>query len=40
MNYGFMDNMGIWFENFALPVVVNECLKQSYDGTMEVYCQL
>jgi hypothetical protein len=36
-NYGFMDNMGIWFENFALPVVVNECLMQSYDGTIRLF---
>jgi alpha-L-fucosidase 2 len=35
--YGFMDMMGIWFENFALPVVVNECLMQSYNGTIRLY---
>jgi alpha-L-fucosidase 2 len=35
--YGFMDKMGIWFENFALPVVVNECLMQSYDGTIRLF---
>ena len=33
-NYGFMDKMGVWFENFALPVVINECLMQSYNGTI------
>ena len=27
--FDFMRNMGIWFENFALPVVINECLLQS-----------
>lgn len=32
-----MDKMGIWFENFALPVVVNECLMQSYDGTIRLF---
>ncbi|HEX7410907.1 MAG TPA: glycoside hydrolase N-terminal domain-containing protein [Bacteroidales bacterium] len=37
MNYGFMDKMGIWFENFALPVVVNECLMQSYDSTIRLF---
>src|SRR5450759_2929583 len=37
MNYGFMDKMGIWFENFALPVVVNECMMQSYDGTIRFF---
>jgi hypothetical protein len=36
-DYGFMDNMGIWFENFALPVVVNECLMQSYDGVIRLF---
>lgn len=36
-NYGFMKNMGIWFENFSLPVVINECLMQSYDGTIRLF---
>jgi hypothetical protein len=36
-NYGFMDKMGIWFENFALPVVINECLMQSYNGTIRLF---
>jgi len=35
--YGYMDKMGIWFENFALPMVVNECLMQSYDGTIRMF---
>ena len=35
--YDFMSRMGIWFENFALPVVVNECLMQSYDGTIRLF---
>ncbi len=35
--YGYMDLMGIWFENFALPVVINECLMQSYNGTIRLY---
>ena len=35
--YGYMDKMGIWFENFALPVVVNECLMQSYDGIIRLF---
>jgi len=33
-NYGYMDNMGIWFENFALPAVINECLLQSYNNNL------
>ncbi len=36
-SYGYMDKMGIWFENFGLPVVVNECLMQSYDGTIRLF---
>jgi len=36
-NYGYMDNMGIWFENFALPLVINECMMQSYNGTIRLF---
>jgi alpha-L-fucosidase 2 len=36
-NYGFMDKMGVWFENFALPAVINECLMQSYKGTIRLF---
>jgi hypothetical protein len=36
-NYGFMDNMGVWFENFALPSVINECMMQSYNGTIRLF---
>ena len=32
-----MGEMGIWLENFALPVIVNECLLQSYDGTLRLF---
>lgn len=35
--YDFMAHMGIWFENFALPVVVNECLLQSYNGELRFF---
>ena len=35
--YDFMADMGIWFENFALPVVINECLLQSYTGTLRLF---
>ena len=34
--FDFMARMGIWFENFALPVVINECLLQSYNGTLRL----
>jgi hypothetical protein len=32
-----MAGMGIWFENFALPAVINECLMQSYDGLIHLF---
>lgn len=35
--YGYMDKMGVWFENFGLPVVVNECLMQSYNGIIRLF---
>ncbi|MSR65359.1 MAG: hypothetical protein EXS18_06220 [Verrucomicrobiae bacterium] len=35
--FAFMAPMGIWFENFALPVVINECLLQSYNGTLRFF---
>jgi len=35
--YDWMDKMGVWFENFGLPVVVNECLMQSYNGTIRFF---
>jgi len=35
--YDFMARMGIWFENFALPAVINECLLQSYTGTLRFF---
>jgi hypothetical protein len=36
-HFDFMAPMGVWFENFALPVVVNECLMQSYNGTIRLF---
>jgi hypothetical protein len=36
-DFAFMARMGIWFENIALPVVVNECLLQSYTGTLRLF---
>lgn len=35
--YDFMGRMGIWFENFGLPAVINECLMQGYDGTIRLF---
>ncbi len=33
----FMADMGIWFENFGLPAVINECLIQSYNGIIRLF---
>jgi alpha-L-fucosidase 2 len=35
--FDFMANMGIWFENFALPVVINECMLQSYNNKLRFF---
>ena len=35
--FDFMASMGIWFENFSLPVVINECLLQSYNGIIRLF---
>lgn len=35
--FDFMAPMGIWFENFALPVVINECVMQSYTGEIRLF---
>jgi len=35
--FDFMAPMGIWFENFSLPAVINECLMQSYDGVIRLF---
>ncbi len=36
-NPQFMGKMGIWFENFGLPVVINECMMQSYNGIIRLF---
>jgi hypothetical protein len=36
-DFSYRAKMGIWFENFALPVVINECLMQSYNGTIRFF---
>lgn len=35
--FDFHDKMGIWFENFALPAVINECMLQSYTDTLRLF---
>jgi hypothetical protein len=32
-----MADMGIWFENFSLPFVINECLLQGYNGKLRFF---
>jgi alpha-L-fucosidase 2 len=36
-NFDFMSRMGIWFEKFALPAVISECLLQSYNGHLRFF---
>ncbi|HEX4168895.1 MAG TPA: hypothetical protein VHZ55_25810 [Bryobacteraceae bacterium] len=36
-DFDFMMYMGVWTENLSLPVVLNECLLQSYSGTLRVF---
>ncbi len=35
--FDFMAPMGIWFENFGLPLVINECMLQSYNGMLRLF---
>lgn len=35
--FDYMGPMGVWFENFALPAVINECLLQSYNGVLRLF---
>ncbi|MDE7397765.1 MAG: hypothetical protein K2M98_08575 [Muribaculum sp.] len=36
-DYMYMGPMGIWFENFAIAAVINECLMQCYDGVIRLF---
>ncbi len=36
-DFDFMMRMGLWCENFAVPVVLNECMLQSYTGTIRLF---
>ena len=36
-DFDFMMRMGFWCENFAAPVVLNECMLQSYTGTIRLF---
>lgn len=32
-----MMNIGVWVENLSLPAVLNECMLQSYTGTIRLF---
>jgi hypothetical protein len=36
-DFDFMMQIGFWTENFSLPAVINECLMQSYTGTIYLF---
>jgi alpha-L-fucosidase 2 len=36
-DFDFMMRMGVWTENLSLPVVINECLLQSYSGLIRLF---
>jgi alpha-L-fucosidase 2 len=36
-DFNFMMRMGVWTENLSLPAVLNECLLQSYSGTLRLF---
>ena len=36
-DFDFMMRMGIWTENLSLPAVLNECMLQSYSGTIRLF---
>ncbi|HZQ52520.1 MAG TPA: hypothetical protein VFB14_09995 [Bryobacteraceae bacterium] len=36
-DFDFMMRMGVWTENLSLPAVLNECLLQSYTGTLRLF---
>ena len=36
-DFDFMMRMGLWCENFAVPVVLNECMIQSYSGIIRIF---
>jgi alpha-L-fucosidase 2 len=36
-SFSYMNRMGIWVENFALPAVINECLMQCHNGNIYLF---
>lgn len=36
-DFDYMERMGIWVENLALPAVLNECMLQSWTGVIRLF---
>jgi hypothetical protein len=36
-DFDFMTRMGVWTENLSLPAVLNECMLQSFSGTIRLF---
>src|SRR5208337_2464304 len=37
LDFDFMMRMGVWTENLSLPAVLNECMVQSFTGTLRLF---
>ena len=37
LDFDFMMRMGVWTENLSLPAVLNECMLQSFAGTIRLF---
>jgi len=37
VDFDFMMRMGVWTENLSLPAVLNECMLQSFTGTIRLF---
>jgi len=37
VDYDFMMRMGVWTENLSLPAVLNECMLQSFSGSIRLF---
>ena len=37
LDFDFMMRMGVWMENLSLPAVLNECMLQSFVGTISLF---
>jgi len=37
LDFDYMMHLGFWCENFSLPAVLNECMMQSYTGSIRLF---